>query len=98
MHRFDVHVGDVLIFGPEDAVSDHGFRVEGDAAQHPLLELVITGPVDKVTHVQVDGFAIQHLGLELEQVLDHRMQHLFGDPVEEQLAGTGVFLLVRPPA
>ena len=36
MHRFDVHVGDVLIFGPEDAVSDHGFRIEGDAAQHPL--------------------------------------------------------------
>ncbi len=92
-----MHVGDVLIFGPEDAVSDHGFRVEGDAAQHPLLELVITGPVDKVTHVQVDGFAIQHLGLELEQVLDHRMQHILGHPVEEQLAGTRGLLAGAPP-
>lgn len=86
--RFDIEVGTVFRFLPEQVFRHQTFGVQFHAVQNDFLELFITGPVDEVTAVEILGLVIHDPCGEFLPVFQYPQNDIFRGPIEEHFSGT----------
>lgn len=84
--RFDVVIGAVLGFGPENILRNETLGVECDAVEHNFLELLVTGSVNQMSAVEVFGLIVHDPGGEFLPVRENAEDGFLRRPVQEHLA------------